>query len=157
MPPTVPIQRRWSIRIAGVVVLLLALLTGPADSTSASAYKDDDDDDHELVTTGPNVCTATANLPLYPNATCIQHETERDDGVTETKNTYVTSATADAVRRAYEATFGQNGWTLVATDYDIVDQEWEYTLTRGAQRVEVAIEVRNPAAGAGTVIDVKEW
>ena len=100
MAPTVPIRRRRSIRLAGAGLLLLALLTGPADSTSASAYKDDDDDDQEVVTTGPNACTATANLPLYPNATCIQHETERDDGVTETKNTYVTSATADAVRRA---------------------------------------------------------
>ena len=146
----------WQIRLAGAGLLLLALLTGLAGPTSAYAHEDNDDD-NEVVTTGPNACTATANLPLYPNATCIQHETEQDDGVTETKNTYVTSGTADTVRRAYEAAFGQNGWTLVATDYDMADQEWEYTLTRGAQRVEIDIEVRNPAAGAGTEIDVKEW
>jgi hypothetical protein len=145
----------WQIRLAGAGVLLLALLTGLANPTSTYAY--DDDDDNEVVRTGPNVCTATANLPLYRNATCVQHETELDDGVTETKNTYLTSDAADTVRRAYEAAFGQNGWTLVATDYDMADQEWEYTITRGAQRAEVSIEVRNPAAGPGTVIDVKEW
>jgi hypothetical protein len=156
MTPTLRILRMWHIRLPGLGLLLLALLSGLAGPTSAYAYQDDDDD-NEVVTTGPNVCTATANLPLYPNATCIQHETEREDGVVETKNTYVTSATADTVRRAYEAAFGQNGWTLVATDYDMADQEWEYTITRGAQRVEVEIEARNSAAGAGTEIDITEW
>jgi hypothetical protein len=157
MAPTLRTLRMWQIRLAGAGLLLLALLTGLAGPTSAYAYEDDDDDnDREVVTTGPNACTATANLPLYPNATCTEHETEQDDGVTETKNTYVTSDAADTVRRAYEASFGQNSWTLVANEYDMEDQEWEYTITRGAQRVEVTIEVRNPAAGPGTVIDIKE-
>jgi hypothetical protein len=158
MAPTTRTLRMWQIRLAGAGLLLLALLTGLAGPTSAYARDfDDDRDDNEVVTTGPNVCTATANLPLYPNATCIQHETEQDDGVTETKNTYVTSDAADTVRQAYEAAFGQNGWTLVASEHDMADQEWEYRITRGAQRVEVDIEVRNSAAGPGTEIDVKEW
>jgi hypothetical protein len=146
----------WQTRPAGAGLLLLAFLSGLAGPTSAYAYQADDDD-NEVVTTGSNVCTATANLPRYPNATCVQHETERDEGVVETKTTYVTSATADTVRRAYEAAFGQNGWTLVATDSDMADQEWEYTITHGAQRVEVEIEARNSAAGSGTEIDVTEW
>jgi hypothetical protein len=157
MAPRLRTLRMWQIRLAGAGLLLLILLSGLAGPTSAYAYQYDEDDDNEVVTTGPKVCTATANLPLYPNATCFQHETERDGGVTETKNTYMTSAAADTVRQAYEAAFGQNGWTLVATEYDMVDQEWEYAVTRGAQHVEVSIEIRNPAAGPGTVIDVKEW
>jgi hypothetical protein len=147
--------RRWRIRLAGTVALLLALLTGLVGHTPAYAY-DDDDDDREVVTTGPNVCAATANLPAYSNATCVQHETELDDGVTETENTYVTSDGVDTVRRAYEAAFRQNGWTLVATEYDMEDLEWEYTITRGTQRVEVDIEARAPVAGPGTVIEIEE-
>jgi hypothetical protein len=60
------------------------------------------------------------------------------------------------VRRAYEAAFRQNGWTLVATEYDMEDLEWEYTITRGTQRVEVDIEARAPVAGPGTVIEIEE-
>jgi hypothetical protein len=150
--------RRWQIRLAGAIVLLLALLTGLAGHTPAYAddRDDDDRDEQEVVTRGSNACTATANLPLYPNATCLERETEVERGVTETENTYVTSDAADTVRRAYEASFSQNGWTLVATEYDMADLEWEYVITRGAQRVEVEIEARNPAAGPGTVIEIEE-
>jgi hypothetical protein len=156
MASTLRRLRMWQIRLAGAGLLLLALLIGLASPTSTYAYDDDDDNDREVVTTGPNACTATANLPLYPNATCVEHEVEQEGGVTETENTYVTPDAADTVRRAYEAAFAQNGWTVVATDYDMADQEWEYTITRGAQRLEVEIEVRNPAAGPGTVIDIEE-
>jgi hypothetical protein len=91
---------RWHIRLAGGVVLLLALcesrlavgvvlllvlMIGLAYPTLASA--DDCDDDNELVTSGPNVCVATANLPAYPNATCLMHEIELEAGRIKTENT----------------------------------------------------------------------
>ena len=156
MAHTLRTLKMWHIRLAGVGLLLLALLSGLADPRSAYAYYRDDDDDREVVTTGPNACTATANLPLYSNATCLQHETELDDGAIETKNTYMTQDAIDTVRQAYEATFSQHGWTLVATEYDQEDQEWEYTVTRGQRRVEVTIEARQPTTGAETVIKIEE-
>jgi hypothetical protein len=158
MATTIPIPRRWQIRLAGVAVLLLALLTGLAGYTPAYAREyDDDRDDQEVVTSGPNSCTAIANLPIYSNATCIYHETELDDGVTERKNYYATRDVADTVRRAYEAAFGANGWTLLTSDYDAGDQEWEYTIRQGQRRVEVSVEARGSAAGGGTEIKIQEW
>jgi hypothetical protein len=170
MVPTIPIPRRWQIRLAGVAVLLLALLIGLADHTSAYAREDDDDrddqelvtpgpddrDDQEVVTSGPNACIAVANLPIYVNATCTHYETELDDGVTERKNYYTTQDAADTVRLAYEAAFSANGWSLLASEHDIGDQEWEYTITQGQRRVDVSVEVRGPAAGGGTEIKIQE-
>jgi hypothetical protein len=157
MARTIPIPRRWQIRLAGVAVLLLALLIGLAGHTPAYAREDDDDrDDQEVVTSGPNACVAVANLPTYANATCTHYETELDDGVTERKNYYVTQDAADIVRRAYEAAFGANGWSLLASDYDVGDQEWEYTITQGQRRVDVSVETRRSAAGGGTEINIQE-
>ena len=70
------------------------------------------------MTYGPNACTAIADLPAYPAATCVKHETEVDDGVTETKNSYVTADPADTVRRSFEQAFVQNGWTVAEAEQD---------------------------------------
>jgi hypothetical protein len=157
MASVIQTPKTWQIRLAGAVLLLLALLTGLADYTPVYADDwDDDQDEEEIVTSGPNACTATANLPTYVNATCLMRTTERDDGGTETETTYLTQDAIDTVRRAYEAAFNQNGWTLVESEYDTTDQEWEYTATRGQQRIEVTIEARHPTAGTGTVIEIEE-
>lgn len=145
---------RWQIRLGGVVLLIAALMAGMASHTSA--YADDrDDDNDELVTAGPNVCTATANLPMYPNATCVKHSSERDDAGIETENHYVTRDAVDTVRQAFEAMFRQNGWVLSLGGYDTEDQEWEYTVGQGQRRVEVTIDAARTAAG-GTNIEIEE-
>jgi hypothetical protein len=131
-------------------VLLLALLTGLAGPGAAYAH---DDDDNETVTTGPNACTAIFALPASLNATCVQQETEQERGMTEVKNTYTTQATPETARSELEAAFGAGGWTLAASDVDLGDQEWEYTITQGTRRVEVSVE----AGRTGTWIDVKEY
>jgi hypothetical protein len=148
--------RRWQTWFTRALVLLLALLLTLVGPAPAHAYQQDDDDDNEVVTSGPNVCTTTANLPPYPNATCIEHETELDDGGTEVENSYQTPDAVDIVRRAYEAAFSQNGWTLVATEEDQADQEWEYTITREQRRVKVTIEAHLDASGSATQIEIKE-
>jgi hypothetical protein len=144
----------WLLRISGATLLVLSMLTGLAGAPSAFAH--DDDDDHDIVTYGPNACTPTADLPAYPNATCVKHEVEQDDDGTETKNEFVTQDTADTVRRSYEAAFSQHGWTVVESSFDVEDQEWEYTVTKGVRRVEVTVERQKPDEGTGTELQVTE-
>ncbi|HWQ12921.1 MAG TPA: hypothetical protein VNL77_08975 [Roseiflexaceae bacterium] len=149
------VWRRWRIGAAVGGALLLALLTGLAGPAPAYAH-DDDDDDNETVTTGPNACTTIFAPPASLNATCVQHETEQERGGVEVKDTYTTQAAPDAARSAFEAAFRQNGWTVVASEMDAVDQEWEYTITQGTRRVEVTVEAGMSAQGAVTWIDIKE-
>jgi len=156
MAHAITAPQTWQIRLGAAAVLLLSLLIGLADSTPAHADDWDDDRDDAAVTSGPNACTATANLPTYANATCLMRTTERDDGGTETETTYLTQDAVETVRQAYEAAFRRNGWMLLATEHDAADQEWEYTATRGQQRVEITIEARHPTEGAGTVIEIEE-
>jgi hypothetical protein len=144
----------WLLRIGGATLLALSMFIGLAGAPSAFAH--DDGDDHDVVTYGPNACTPTADLPAYPNATCIKHKVEQDDGVTETKNEFVTQDSADAARRAYEAAFGQHGWTVVESSSDMEDQEWEYTVTKGTRRVEVKVERQEPDEGTGTALQITE-
>src|SRR5690242_5186988 len=89
------------IRTGGVMALAVVFAAGVA----VPAFAHDGDDNNEVVTYGPNACTVVADLPAYPNATCIKHKTELDEGVTETKNTYAIQATIDQVRQSFEATF----------------------------------------------------
>src|SRR5690349_9070793 len=111
MAPMTRPRHFWLLRISGAMLLTLVLLSGLTSQPRAFAH--DRDDDNEVVTYGPNACTPTTDLPAYSNATCIKHKVEQDDDGTETKNYFVTQDAADTVRRAYEAAFGQHGWTLV--------------------------------------------
>ena len=142
----------WLLRTVGALLIALAASAG----ITGQAFAHDDDDDHEVVTYGPNACRVVADLPAYPGATCVKHKTEQDDGQTETKNNYVTSDAADAVRRSFEAAFRAHGWTLIETEYDAEDLEWEYTVTKGVRRVEVKVEAQEPHEGTGTEIAIEE-
>src|SRR3954454_17749246 len=97
---------RWLIRSTSALSLTVAMLAGMA----SQAFAHDDD---EVVTYGPNACTAVADLPAYPAATCRKHTTELDDGVTETTNSYLTADRADVVRLSFEQAFAGNGWTII--------------------------------------------
>jgi hypothetical protein len=153
MAPTNRTWKLWLLRISGATLLVLSMLTGLAGQSLAFAH---DDDDHDVVTYGPNACTATADLPAYPNATCVKHKVEQDEDGTETKNEFVTQATVDTVRRAYEAAFSQHGWTVVKSEFDVEDQEWEYTVTKGVRRVEVTVERQEPDESTGTELRITE-
>jgi hypothetical protein len=89
------ISIRWLIRTTSALVFSIALLAG----MTSQAFAHDDD---EVVTYGPNACTAVTDLPAYPSATCRKHKTELDDGMTETTNSYLTADRADTVRLAFE-------------------------------------------------------
>jgi len=154
MAPLTRTRQLWLLRISAALLLMLAMLSGVAGQTRAFAH--DDDDDHDVVTYGPNACTPTAELPAYPNATCIKHKVEQDEDGTETKNYFLTQDSADTVRQAYEAAFGKNGWTVVKSSFDTEDQEWEYTVTRGLRRVEVTVERQEPDEGTGTELRIAE-
>jgi len=101
------ISIRWLIRTTSALAFSAALLGG----MTSQAFAHDDD---EVVTYGPNACTAVADLPAYSPATCRKHTTELDDGVTETTNSYLTADRANTVRLAFEQTFASNGWTIGA-------------------------------------------
>ena len=140
---------RWLIRSTGALTLTVAMLAG----VTSQAFAHDDD---EVVTYGPNACTAVADLPAYPGATCSKHTTELDDGVTETTNSYLTADRADAVRLAFEQAFARNGWTIVKAKHDLDDQEWDYTVTKGLRRVKVEVEAQEPDEGTGTKFSIEE-
>lgn len=138
----------WLIRTFGALVVALAALAG----MSGQALAHDDD---EVVTYGPNACTAVADLPAYPSATCRKHKTELDDSVTETTNSYVTADRANAVRLAFEKALADNGWTIVKFKQDLQDQEWDYTAVKGLRRVKVEVEAQEPDEGTGTEFSIE--
>src|SRR3954468_18956541 len=107
---------RRLIRSTSALALSAALLAG----VTGQAFAHDDD---EVVTYGPNACTVVADLPVPASATCVKHRSELDDGVTETKNSYITQESANTVRLAFEQTLSKNGWTVVKAKQDSVDQE----------------------------------
>jgi hypothetical protein len=143
------ISIRWLIRTTSALAFSAALLAG----MTSQAFAHDDD---EVVTYGPNACTAVAALPAYASATCRKHKTELDDGVTETTNSYLTADRADAVRLSFEQTFARNGWTIVKAKHDLEDQEWDYTVIKGLRRVKVEVEAQEPDEGTGTKFSIKE-
>jgi len=154
MAPITRTPKLWLIRFTAAFLVVLALLTGLAGHQRAFAA--DLNDDNEVVTSGPNACTPTADLPSYPNATCTKHKTEQDEDGTKIKNEYGTADSVDTVRRAYEAAFGPNGWTLLKSEYDAEDQQWEYTVTKGQRQVEVKVEAQEPDEGTATEITIEE-
>ena len=145
----------WLIRTCGALLVALAALAG----VTGQAFAHDDDRNNEVVTYGPNACTGTTDLLAYQPATCIKHKTELDDGVTETKNSYVAggpAGTVDAVRQYFVGAF-QHGWTVVEFKQDVEDQEWEYTVINQAGRqVEVKVAAQEPDEGAGTEFTITE-
>lgn len=142
----------WIIRTLGAVALAVVFAAGVA----VPAFADDGDDNNEVVTYGPNACTVVADLPAYPSATCIKHKRELDDGMTETKNSYAVQAAADLVRQSYEATFQQNGWTVVEVEQDAQDSTWEYSIVKAGRQVEVKVEAQEPNEGTGTEFSFTE-
>jgi hypothetical protein len=141
---------RWLIHSLGALTLAIAYLAGGIGPAFAH------DDDQDVVTYGPTACTTIADLPAYPSATCTKHKTELDDGVTETSNRYITQDGADTVRLAFEQAFAQHGWTVVKSEQDSEDQEWDYTIIKGQRRVKVEVEAQEPDEGMGTTITVEE-
>ena len=141
----------WLIRTFGAVMIALAALAGLTGQAFAH-----DDDTNEVVTYGPNACTVVVDLPAYPSATCVKHKTDLDEGVTETKNSYVTQASADAVQQAFKALFSPNGWSVVEAKQDLEDQEWEYTIVKSGRQVEITIKTQDPDEGSGTEFSIAE-
>ena len=139
---------RWLLRALAALTIALTMLVG----VPSQAFAHDDD---EIVTYGPNACTAVADLPAYPSATCRKHKTELDDGVTETTNSYVTADSANAVRLSFEKALADNGWTIVKSKQDLQNQEWDYTAVKGLRRVKIDIEAQEPDEGTGTKFSVE--
>ena len=149
------LKRTSAMGLVGTIGMLLVALTAQMSMTG-QAFAHYRNDGNEVVSYGPNACTVVTDLPAYQPATCVKHKTELDDGVTETKNSYVTQASADAVRQAFEASFQQNGWTVLEADQDMEDQEWEYTIDKGLRHVEVKIGAQDPDEGSGTEFSITE-
>jgi hypothetical protein len=138
----------WLLRTAGALALIVAAL---ASGTGRALAHDDD----EVVTYGPTACSAIADLPAYAGATCRKHKTELDDGVTETKSSYVTADGANTVRLAFEQAFVQHGWTVVKASQDLQDQEWDYTIVKGLRRIKVEVDAQEPHEGTGTEFSIE--
>src|SRR5438045_1482476 len=110
-------QAMWLIRTIGALMIMFTAFAG----ATGQAFANDDNND-EVVTYGPNACTVVVDLPVYSGATCIKHKSElNDEGVTETKNSYVVQVAADVVRQSFEASFQKNGWTVMAGELEPED------------------------------------
>jgi len=121
---------------------------------TGQALAHDHDDGNQVVIYGPTACTAIADLPAYGAATCVKHKTDVDDGVTETKNSYLTADPANSVRLSFEQAFVQNGWTIVEAEQDSHEPQWEYTSFKGQRRIKVEVEAQAPDEGSGTEFSI---
>jgi hypothetical protein len=108
------------------------------------------------VTSSGVVCPDIAGLPIYANATCIERETDQDDGIIKIENTYLASASTDTVRRFYEGAFSQNGWAIAEAEHDVEDNAWSYTITQAQQRLKIEIEPGQGVNGAVSQITIAE-
>jgi len=92
-------------------------------------------------------CGAIAGLPSYPNATCVEFDSDQDDGVIKNEHTYTLAAAAEDVRRFYESALTQNGWA---------GQEFQYDVTQGQRRLTIAVDAHPEQSGAVTRFKIAE-
>ncbi len=92
-------------------------------------------------------CADVAGLPVFGDATCVDHDTDLENGLTEIENTYRTNSAAADVGRFYEGAFASNGWVL---------QEFSYAVELGARGLQVDVEVQQTASGPLTEIRLTE-
>jgi hypothetical protein len=100
------------------------------------------------VPAAPLSCNAIAGLPLFDGVTCIDQDTDQDDGVLKLQNTYSASASADEIRRFYEAAFASNGWTL---------GDWKYDINQGQRRASISVDTDTGVNGVVTQIKLTEY
>jgi hypothetical protein len=93
-------------------------------------------------------CTTIAGLPLFAGATCIDQDSDVDDGVTKLENTYTAGATADEIRRFYEGAFASNGWVL---------GDFKYDITAGTRRAAIDVDTDQGPSGVITTIKLTEY
>jgi hypothetical protein len=93
-------------------------------------------------------CTTIAGLPLFAGATCIDQDSDQDDGVTKLKNTYAANATADEIRRFYESAFASNSWTL---------GDFKYDINQGQRRASIDVDTDQGPSGLITTVRLTEY
>jgi hypothetical protein len=101
-----------------------------------------------VVAAPPIACDPIAGLPVFAGATCIDRDSDVDDGVTKFKNTYTATANAEEIRRFYEGAFGQNGWTL---------GDFSYDLNLGQRRAGIDVDTDQGPAGVVTKVRLTEY
>ena len=93
-------------------------------------------------------CPTIAGLPLFAGATCIDQDSDLDNGVTKLENKYSATATADEIRRFYESAFASNGWTL---------GDFKYDPNAGQRRAAVDVDTDQGPSGVVTTIKLTEY
>ncbi|HEU5099428.1 MAG TPA: hypothetical protein VFU22_10435 [Roseiflexaceae bacterium] len=96
----------------------------------------------------PITCSAIAGLPVFDGVTCIDQDTDQDDGVLKLENTYSANASADEIRRFYEAAFASNGWTL---------GDFKYDLNQGQRRASISVDTGTGVNGVVTEVRLTEY
>jgi hypothetical protein len=92
-------------------------------------------------------CSAIEGLPVYPNATCVAFDSDRDDGVIKNENTYSVAVSPEDVRGFYANAFAQNGWTGLEAQYEV---------TQGQRRVAVELDTQSAPTGTLTRFKIAE-
>ena len=92
-------------------------------------------------------CAPIAGLPIVPNAACVKFDIDQDDGTFKVEHTYSINASPEEVRRFYETTLTQNGWT---------GPDFQYDLQQGLRRMQVDVETKLGAQGNITELRIAE-
>ena len=94
----------------------------------------------EIAPLGPVGCAPIGGIPAYTPATCTDYSSEVDDGVPEARAAYTTGHGVDAVRPFFERAAPAAGWTLLGTDHDPADGEWQYIYGQAGRILEIEID-----------------
>jgi hypothetical protein len=93
-------------------------------------------------------CSAIAGLPVFADATCIDHDSGVEDGMAKLHNTYTTPASTDEVRRFYEAAFAEQGWSTNA---------FTNTIELDQRRATIEVDIVQRPSGLFTRVRLTEY
>jgi hypothetical protein len=103
--------------------------------------------EHGAAAAREQTCNTIADLPIYPNATCIDFDLDRDDGIIKTENTYRVAATPGEVHNFYAKLLDQNSWT---------PHEFSHDLAQGQRQIQISAEAAQAVSGMLTRFTIAE-
>jgi hypothetical protein len=94
-----------------------------------------------------HTCNAIADLPIYPDATCIDFDLDRDDGIIKTESTYRVAATPADIRNFYANLLDQKSW---------MPHEFSHDLAQGQRQIQISAESAQSPGGMLTRFKLAE-
>jgi hypothetical protein len=102
--------------------------------------------EHGAPAAAVGACAPIAGVPAFPNAACAKFESDKEDGVIQSKSTYTTSASPEQVWQFYANALAQGGWA---------GQKFQYAVQQGTSQLEFQIEAQ-PAPNTTTQFKIAQ-